>query len=360
MNHNLIIDNLRMTIMNIKYRTVSLIIVLISIALSGCAGFQPLSNYARTGDTVALAIGGTHDSNAQVPILKKENITVEITDSLNNTYPVELRYLFRTYADYTSTYGYHLYRNTSDFVEYSNVMSGQWVGIIDLVDPVTGSSIPLSEGIATIHVTSSDLVSFVPPSNPGLTNPEWTNGNLQDISIEILPGTGSSNSLNYLTSISYDPMKKLEPLSQIEVSPVVGTSGYYPGLIGGAEFVFVVNQQADFGGIKVVPVLHDPAVQLSYKQVNNSDGTRFLKVIIMNPVGFKPTNNRDVYPGDYNILTKGGSIFRSLGFSLVWKNGTVTDSNWTDSIQLDSARYINIDGDDIPESYITYSINKVN
>lgn len=336
------------------------LLITISLVLiaSGCTGFQPLSSYARTGDTVALALGGTDESNAQVSVLKKDNITVEITDSLNNTYPVKLRYLFRTYADYTSTYNYHLHASASDFVEYSRVMSGQWVAIIDLVDPVTETNLPLSEGAATIHVTSPDLVDFAQSNSMSLSDPEWTNGNLQQISIEILPGSGSSNALNYLSTIGYDPMTKLEPLHQIEVAPVNGSSGPYPGLIGGAEFVFTVNHPNFNNGIKVVPAVHDPGVQLSFKQTLVDANTSSLKVIVMNPIGFKPVNNRDFFPDFF--LKDGASIFRSLGFNLVWKNGIVDDSNWTNSIQLVSNKYIDISGSDIATEYVTYSMNKVN
>ncbi|MFN2310402.1 MAG: hypothetical protein ABR553_11980, partial [Gammaproteobacteria bacterium] len=57
------------------------------------------SNYARTGNTMAVAISGTEESNALVEVLKKDGIAVTLTDSAGAAHPVKLRTLFRVYAD---------------------------------------------------------------------------------------------------------------------------------------------------------------------------------------------------------------------------------------------------------------------
>jgi len=44
---------------------------LITAFFSGCASMQSMSSYARTGDTVSIALGGTEESNALVEVLKK-------------------------------------------------------------------------------------------------------------------------------------------------------------------------------------------------------------------------------------------------------------------------------------------------
>ena len=41
---------------------------------SGCSSMQSMSSYARTGDTISIALGGSEDSNSLVEILKKEDI----------------------------------------------------------------------------------------------------------------------------------------------------------------------------------------------------------------------------------------------------------------------------------------------
>ena len=79
--------------------------IMLSIAFfSGCTSMQSMSSYARTGDTVTIALAGTEDTNALVDILKKEDINITITDSASNTYPVKLRHLFRLYPDNSSRY----------------------------------------------------------------------------------------------------------------------------------------------------------------------------------------------------------------------------------------------------------------
>ena len=75
------------------------------LAVFGCASQQPLSHYARSGDTVAVSLGGT-DSNALASVLKKENITVTLTDAANSVHPLKVRNVFRVYSDRTSRYDY--------------------------------------------------------------------------------------------------------------------------------------------------------------------------------------------------------------------------------------------------------------
>jgi len=321
------------------------LLVTVVVLASGCASMQPVSNYARSGDTVMLVLGGTDEGNAQVPVLKKQNMTVTITDSLGSTYAVKLRYLFRTYSDPASKYGYRASTYPGKYYEtYVPPYSGEWVAVIDLADPVTGDPVPVSTGPATISVTSPDLVSFVDYSNFGWI---WTNGDLSSIPIEILSGTGSSNPMNYLDSVNYDPMTALEPLPQIEVVP----GGAPLTAVGGGSFTFSY-QNADFGdGIRVVPTTPDPGVQLSFKSIDQGDGTSLLNVVIMNPNGFRINNNRAVG------LMKGKSLFRSLGFVMTWENGTVDDTNWEASIQMINGGYVDVQGNAMPE--LTPAISKV-
>jgi len=312
---------------------------------------QPISNYARSGDTVMIALGGTHESNAQVSVLKKENITNAITDSIGTSLPVKLRYLYRVYGDPTSAYGYRVYPQYGGRYEtYTPPYSGQWMAVIDLADPVTGNPLPLASGAATISVTSPDLVSFIDYPGWGWT---WTNGDLSSIPFEILEGTGQSNPLNYLGPVSYDPMTALEPMSQIEVEP----TGVPQAMVGGAEFVFSYVHDS-FGAVaspvRVVPSTPDPGIQLGYTSTDQGDGTSLLKVVITNPNGFMMNNVRD-----YSLMA-GKSPFRSLGFNIVWDNsaGLIMDSNWQQSIQLISSKYVDIDGVTMTE--LTASMAKVN
>jgi hypothetical protein len=61
-----------------------LIYLTLLLLVSGCTSMQPISNYARTGDTVMIAIGGS-GKHVTKPILEKEDVTITITDSSSNT-----------------------------------------------------------------------------------------------------------------------------------------------------------------------------------------------------------------------------------------------------------------------------------
>lgn len=54
----------------------------------------------------------------------------------------------------------------------------------------------------------------------------------------------------------------------------------------------------------------------------------------------------------------GVSPFRSLGFLLVWADGVVDDVGWQNSIQLLASRYVDIDGNPMPE--LSASMQKIN
>jgi len=321
-----------------------------AIHFTGCASWQAMSSYARTGDTVTIALGSTDEGNALVEILKKEDISVSITDANSNTYPIKLRKLFRTYADNTSRFivGTNQIDNALqyDWESYHAPLTGQWMAIIDLVDPDTGSLPLLAAGSATISVTSADqLIPFVPI---GPYSFAWSDGNLSSIAIEILPGEGVINDLK-MSAITFDPVTALEPLSQILVKP----NGIPSVELAGGSFKFIYNATNFDFGVKAVPFSHDPNVQISSSVTDLENGTKQLHVLIMNPKGFKTDNLRGSQLG---IGEK--SPFRSIRISLVWKGGaTVTDANWQNFIQMAEGQYIDIAGNSVDE--ITPIMDKI-
>lgn len=324
----------------------------------GCSSQQPLSNYARTGDTVAVALAGTEQSNALVEILKKEDIAVTLTDSAGVVHPVKLRNLFRTYGDYTSGYMHRTHkRNVGSWYDsFIPAYMGQWIAVVDLVDPASGTAPTLAVGAATLGFSAPDQL------NPTKDYPgygwAWTNGNLSSVPLEILAGTGAPNPLNYQQPVSFSPIGSLEPLTQILVEP----AGTPSGLIGGGTFTFIYTPD-DFGApLKAVPAGHDPYVQLSASYTDLGNGTRMLKVIVMNPAGFLVDDDlrSSLSAGE---KTSRKSPFKSLRFSLVWDGVTqpnnVTDENWQNSIQLvaEQSGYININGE--PVAALAPSMSKV-
>jgi hypothetical protein len=318
---------------------------MLGFLLVGCASMQPLSNYARSGDTVAISLGGT-DSNALVPVLKKGNIAVTITDSDSISHPVKLRNVIRLYSDPTSIFSYQNINPTNGYAAaYTEPHQGLWLAVLDLVDPSTGAPLPLAVGRASLSITSPDIQNWVDTTGYGWA---WTNGDLSNIPIEILIGTGSPNPLNYLGPMSYAPMANLEAADQLEVT-VQGTPG---GIIGGATFVFQYENSSFSLEPRVTTTTPDPNVQLAWGSTNQGDGTSLLTVTVVNPHGFNVDNNGNSIK--YNL---GSSLLRSLRFNIVWVGSIVTDADWQDHIQLISSECTDFNGNRMPE--LMASVQKV-
>ncbi|MBI1422263.1 MAG: hypothetical protein GC149_02270 [Gammaproteobacteria bacterium] len=329
-----------------------LIVLLAVVQLAGCASMQPLSNFARTGDTVMVSLGGT-DSNALVSVLKKEDVNVSITDAAGNTYPVKVRNVFRVFSDPTSHYAYQSPSSSySGFESFVDPYQGQWMAVLDLVDPGTDQPLALAVGQASFNISSQDLRSWVDYPGYGWS---WTNGDLASIPIEIIAGTGSKNPLNYLAPISLSPLDSLEPEPQVEVT-ANGTPG---AMIGGGMFVFRYVM-SDFNNAKprVFSTSPDPNVQLASATAPQGDGTALLTVMISNPHGFNVNNRKEDQNGN-NVLLAGSSLLRSLRFSIVWANynNTVTDANWQNSLSMVSGRYVDLQGNTMSE--LTPVLSKV-
>lgn len=337
---------------NKTYRWVTLLLLVLAFA-SGCASRQSISNYARSGDTVVLSLGGT-DSNALVSVLKKQNITATITDSANVVRSATLRNVFRLYSDPTSGYNFRSASTSLHYDSYVTPHQGLWMAAVDLVDPVTGNPLALAVGAATISVSSPDIKPWVDYSGFGWS---WTNGNLSSIPIEILADTGSSNPMNYLTPVNTAPLDSLTPEPQVEVA----VSGTPSQTVGGGSFVFKIVS-ADFVpsyGSQTLPRVAttspDPNVQLAWSRVDRGNGTVLLKVMITNPHGFNTDNSK-------TDLISGNSLLRSLRFSIFWDSvygtSTITDANWQNSLQLVSSEYIDLNGNVLSE--LTPTLSKVN
>ncbi len=319
------------------------VLLLAAIGLgTGCTGMQALSSYARTGDTVTIALGGS-TTVALAPVIKKEDVTASITDSAGMTYPVKVRYVFKTYSDPASRYAYRNFHDISNIGTENKAYQGEWMAVIDLVDPQTGTPPPLAEGMASLAIASPALKTYY---FSGIT---WSNGNLSAIPVEILAGTGHANPLNYMDSIGMDPMPLLEPLPEVEVSPK-GT----PSLeVGGGEFVLsYVN--ADFQvQPKVIPTTPDTNVQILSNVIDQGNGTSLLKVLVMNQHGFRVNDDRD------DSLNRGKSQFQSLAFGVIWdpRYSKVVDASWQNSLQFVSGEYFDVKGK--PMSELTAQVAKI-
>ncbi|BCO30783.1 hypothetical protein TspCOW1_08860 [Thiohalobacter sp. COW1] len=215
------------------------------------------------------------------------------------------------------------------------------MAVIDLVDPENGSLPPLAIGTASLSVSSPEL-------NPA--NPEtiYNDGDLSNIPIEILSGTGTPNPMNQEWNTFPAPLNSLEPQPQLQVS----VSGTPSTLIGGASFTFsYVTERFTINSFdgkspRVVATSPDPNIQLSSIHINQGDGTTLIKAIIINPHGF---NVNDSASGIIN----GRSLLSSLEISVMWDRTNtktpITESNWQDAIQFIGGEFYDIDGSLMPE-----------
>lgn len=314
-----------------------------TLTLIGCASRQPISNYARSGDTVMVSLGGTN-ANALVSVLKKEKITVTLIDAANVIHPVKVRNVFRVYSDPTSAYSFSsISESLSPPEAAAPPHMGLWMAVIDLVDPNTGVAPAIAVGPGTLSVASPELMSWIDYFGVGLT---WSNGNLKSIPIEILPGSGSPNPMNFMQAISFAPLNALEPSPHIEVT--AGVPAGFGTIIGGGTFVFRYVT-ADFGAHaiqhpRVTTTAADQNVQLVSHYVDQADGTTLLTVMMANPYGFNPDNSR-------TGLVWGRSLLRSLRFDIMWRNPqkVIDDENWQSSINFVSGQYVDLNGNPLPQ-----------
>jgi hypothetical protein len=329
----------------LRIRIKVLILLVAPLTIIGCASQQPLSSYARTGDTVMVSLGGT-DTNALVPVLRKENITATITDSANNAYPIKVRNVFRVFSDPTSKYGYsspkNFNLNEAELEEWVPSNMGLWMAVVDLVDPNSGQLLPLATGPGKLSIASPELAPWIDYSGFGWS---WSNGNLTVIPIEILPGTGSPNPLNHMQPVSHFPLDSLEPNPQIEVRAYVPDQ--FSTIVGGGTFVFRYVT-ADFGTSagrrpRVTTTGDDQNVQLVSRYIDQADGTTLLTVLIVNPHGFNPNNTK-------TNLVSGRSLLRSLRVNIMWRDPAtaIDDQNWQNSLQLVSGQFVDLDGNPLP------------
>jgi len=302
---------------------------------AGCTGVQTLSNYARTGDTVSMAVNQTEPNQ----FIKKEQASVTLIDSANVSHPVTLHYLIRVYSDPTSSYAVRSVKNqgwqgNAPYETMSVPYQGQWLAIVDLIDPTTGVAPSLPAGAAQL-VFYSPLTSDVSSS------------------LTILPGTGQPNPLHASTDpAGYTAFDTLEPMPQVAVQ--VGGTPTTP--LGGGVFT-ISYVTADFGGANTAPSVivtsPDRNIELSSQQQALSNGTTQIKVSIKNPHGFQVNNSR------FTGLANQMSLLRDLRFIVVWDKSltSITDANWQNSLQLVGGYYFDLNG--APVSGLTPVVTKV-
>ena len=142
---------------------------------TGCVSVQPLSNIARAGDTVTLAVGSPQDMTAS------NTSAVFVPDAGGSATPVSIRSIFKVYPDKTSDVW--LNDQLLPFIHQSTGHA-PWQTIIVVDLP---ASLPVGPGNIEITTTASfpELQSDI---------------NEVPVALEIIPGNGQPHQFSVLPS----------------------------------------------------------------------------------------------------------------------------------------------------------------
>jgi hypothetical protein len=172
-------------------------LVLVYLAVSGCAAVNTFPMAARAGDTVILAVGSPDGMTAG-------NTTATFTSDGGSPVPIAIRSVFKLYPDKTSAAWLDSNaRNVENATGH-----GPWSTMI-AVDLPPG--LPVGHGV--VNVTTS---AVYPPSPA-------RDINTANIGLEILPAAGTPDPLEYEVAANLPvpgDLSLLEPMRRIVVKPV--------------------------------------------------------------------------------------------------------------------------------------------
>ena len=299
-----------------------LLISLLLLALQGCVAVQSFPTAARSGDTITLAVGSPDG-------MTKANTTAQfVSDDPAYPTPVDLtiRSIIRLRPDNTSSIATFDIAFTSSITYYSS--HSLWLSVI-VIDLPPG--LPVGTGKIQINTEGTYGIG--------------DNINDYPVKVEILPGTGVTNSFDYYNGSASGyflsgNLQKLEPLPQVVVHPPKISHGWYGAPnYGAAEIKINVPTQKAGGGeistndIKIVQddmyiTNNTTQCQMSWSRIGNDIIVRFIS-----PTGtmkfYQPRFSVVVRPGNEFIQSPGPSI-TSLTYYDVNGN-VVTDSTPTAS-----------------------------
>ncbi len=167
------------------------------ILLPGCTGLDAFPIAARAGDTITLALGSPEG-------MGRDNTSVSFEDAQGGIHDLttDMRGIFKLYPDPASK----AWDSSDTFTLVSNARHEPWLTVMALDLP---SSLPVGAG--TIRVTTTADYPTI-------------NAHVNDVPIrlEILPGAGTPNPLEYVfgstpTSTAFGNVQDLEPRHSVAV-----------------------------------------------------------------------------------------------------------------------------------------------
>lgn len=292
----------------------------------GCVQTKPVPGYARAGDRIVLGLGGIERNSGGEATLKTSDLTITLTDAGSVEHDLDALFVFKSFPDYASGLNASIVDGRVNLANLSgmSVFDGGWFAVVPLSPPgMPDTPLPLAIGPATVEVTSPKLANIA----------DNIEGDLSAIPIEIIAGTSARDGEYERQFVSY-----MEDQDNFLIAPdnLVGVSQ-----AGGAFFEIEYSDDSFFAtGAEpmVVPVNHNPYVQLNYNHVANGDGTGTLYVTLLNAAGFSDAAN-----ATQNTTPLSGLAVKLLYF----KSGiasVVTQAKASFSINAANSYYIGTDG----------------
>lgn len=296
------------------------------LCLAGCVQTRPVPGYARAGDFIVLGLGGIERNSGGEPALTAGDLDIAITDANHVAYPLQAAYVFKSYPDYAAWLNTAQFDGTSNNVGVTELKTfdGGWFAVVPLtVAGTLDSPLPLAVGDAQVSVTSPKLTNIA----------NALEGDLSSIPIEIGAGV-SPYDPDYLRQYSaYEETARSFVISPNDLTGIDN--------VGGALLAIRYNDSSFFRPNTepmVVPVTHNPFVQLNYNHVPNGDGTGTIYVTLLNAAGFTDAANG----------TPNTSPLSSLSVKLLYfSKGTTSKSaeaKASFSIAAAKSYYIDADG----------------
>ena len=291
--------------------------LVLAAGLAGCAAIQPFPHIARAGDTIILAVGSQTG-------MGKNNTQIWFYPDADPANPIDLnpgiRTFFRLYAD-RSSWAYSP-NNADATTNFHYLHHEPWQTVVALDLPAG-----LPEGPGTVRIeTTAPQPRPLDPGDPDV----YPDLNTIDIRLEILPGVGSPNPLQYKTlyggTLSGD-LKELKPMRQALVEPPVEDPGAGWPTFAAVEFKLSL------------PMLDADGLTPTEKN---------LRVVPQDVSAFTDSRIQMTWSFDGSTLTV---LFLSAGGNIRYyepRFGAVAEyAYFTDVPILTSVRYFDIDGNEI-------------
>ncbi len=299
---------------------------LVVASLAGCVQTKTTPGYARAGDHILIGLGGIVRNAGGTTDLKPGDLTITLTDAGSTAYTLEPRFIFKSYLDYGAYMNSFTLEGSGPGVGLNGMVpyDGSWVVVAPLTLPGQyDMPLPLAVGPASIAVSSTKLTNTA----------DSLEGDLTDIPIEIIAGTSAQDTDFTRQFVGYENTTENFVIAPDDLTGITE--------VGGAYLVIDYNDDTFFeNGVEplVVPVDHNPYVQLQYNVASNGNGTGSIYVTLSNPAGFKTLATADPNSSFLSDLT-----VRLVYFS----TGTPTQAKANFSLNTSASYYMDANGSEI-------------